>query len=389
MISECAAWYRAGLIACPLFSVAFDIGLGSAVIINYFIGLALGFLIHYGIRVTFIACLDFVAAKTAPTIRFIANFGDKLIIGLFWIPLLIVNISVFVILKNYITSLLLSWPTISFAIGFATAYFGINIVQVVVLIFSVWPLYKWQLTTAWYIRNYCTLVSDRAVLDFIEKLVNVEWDDSKSGVGSDARGISDLSMKIHKVYHVNNVKLSTLYDKACAETTTRFRIPLELIERPVATMTVKPAFNTGDKHLLSQGDILHRRSCHLNNMEVFLFHGTNEANIRNLVDCGFCLKFSKRGLYGHPAVYLSELSQKADQYTDPGNYRIYGPLYMFINRAALGNTELFEHKIDGKMYDTVVGGSDKLFREFVKTSENQILPEFLVEYDRVHTNRKV
>ena len=56
---------------------------------------------------------------------------------------------------------------------------------------------------------------------------------------------------------------------------------------------------------------------------------------------------------------------------------------MLVVRVVLGKTEVSEQKAEGESYDTVVGGSDKLFREFVKTNEAQILPEFLINYDRV------
>ena len=79
---------------------------------------------------------------------------------------------------------------------------------------------------------------------------------------------------------------------------------------------------------------------------------------------------------------MSEHAQKADQYTDSRKRRS-TDLYMFIVRVALGKTELYESKIAGQNYDTIVGGTTKLFREFVKTDTTQIYPEFLIHYDRL------
>ena len=58
-------------------------------------------------------------------------------------------------------------------------------------------------------------------------------------------------------------------------------------------------------------------------------------------------------------------------------------LYMFLVRVALGKTELYDNKKSGEDYDTIVGGTNKLFREFVKTDTAQIYPEFLIHYDRL------
>ena len=56
---------------------------------------------------------------------------------------------------------------------------------------------------------------------------------------------------------------------------------------------------------------------------------------------------------------------------------------MFIVRVSLGSTVDFDPEQDLLgVFDTVVGGKGKRFREFVKRDTSQIYPEFLILYDR-------
>ena len=56
---------------------------------------------------------------------------------------------------------------------------------------------------------------------------------------------------------------------------------------------------------------------------------------------------------------------------------------MFVVTVSLGKTEMYENKRNGDSYDTIVGGTNKLFRGFVGADTNQIYPEFLIHYDRL------
>ena len=121
----------------------------------------------------------------------------------------------------------------------------------------------------------------------------------------------------------------------------------------------------------------------LNRSEVFLFHGTRLENAREIIENGFDVSRSKRGLYGHPAIYLAESSQKADQYTDDMTNRRVRNLGMFLVRTTLGKTRMFGAETDDSPCDTIIGGSNKRFREFLKNKNNQVYPEFLIIYDRM------
>ena len=116
--------------------------------------------------------------------------------------------------------------------------------------------------------------------------------------------------------------------------------------------------------------------------ETFLFHGTGKLQIDCIIRDGFNIKYAKRGLYGHPGIYFSEHAQKADQYTDGGQTRRDTDLYMLVVRVALGKTEMYEKRKSNVKYDTIIGGENKLFREFVKGDATQLYPQFLIRYDR-------
>ena len=163
---------------------------------------------------------------------------------------------------------------------------------------------------AYVMRKHCTLVTDDSVLDFIARLASLEWDGSLAGVGHDAQGLGETAIEIRQVFHVQNMALATRYQAVFQQAVESFQIPVELTERIVATMAVKPEFSTDVQ--LPYEAVLQRQSCRLNETEVFLFHGTDKRQVKGLLKGGFRLKFAKRGLYGHPAVYMSKHAQKAD-----------------------------------------------------------------------------
>ena len=116
--------------------------------------------------------------------------------------------------------------------------------------------------------------------------------------------------------------------------------------------------------------------------ECFLFHGTGGSQAVGIIKEGFNIKYAKRGLYGHPGIYLSEYAQKADQYADKDTWPRYEDLYMLVVRVALGKTEMYEKQKPNVQYDTIVGGEKALFREFVKVRTAQLYPQYLICYDR-------
>ena len=136
-----------------------------------------------------------------------------------------------------------------------------------------------------------------------------------------------------------------------------------------------------------------------NTGEAYLFHGTKLENIISIIVNGFILDHSKAGFYGK-GIYLAESSQKADQYADEPTNRRTTFLPMFVVRTSLGRVSMYnpsakldeststtESNVSGHNWvegeHTVVAGTKKRFREFIKQDASQCYPEFLIIYDRV------
>ena len=229
--------------------------------------------------------------------------------------------------------------------------------------------------------------------DYITKLFHDTWKDNSTFLGADAKGLSHSSTVITEIYHIKNEKLYHAYKCAHQVASSRFNLPTELLNTPVKTCSIQAPIpdETKDDIWIKQG-ILHEpliikdssSNNVLNGREVFLFHGTQLKNVRDITENGFDVRKSKRGLYGHPGIYLAESSQKADQYTDNPTNRREKNLSMFLVRTSLGNTCIYEsHYHRAHLCDTVVGGCGKRFREFVKKDNAQVYPEFLIIYDRL------
>ena len=107
---------------------------------------------------------------------------------------------------------------------------------------------------------------------------------------------------------------------------------------------------------------------------------TQRINVPEIVQYGFKAERKTQSPY-RKVTYLSDSAQKADQYTDTRRTRRNKGLTMFLVGVALGLTvkEKFSHFNCG----TVVAGSGKLFQEFVAKRDDFLLPQLLIEYNRV------
>ena len=165
-------------------------------------------------------------------------------------------------------------------------------------------------------------------------LVNLNWDTSLTGVGRDARGLQHNSIRIRGIYHVQNKKMLYRYLYAHGKAKTRYTLPQELKNSPIATDSVKPWIHDEPEATNSRIDgktSLALGSLQLYKSEAFLFHGTTRIAINSIVQEGFKLRYCKRGPFGNPGIYLSEHAQKADQYTDKTGRRS-TDLYMLGQR---------------------------------------------------------
>ena len=249
-------------------------------------------------------------------------------------------------------------------------------------------------------RYFFRLLNSQICIDFVTKLLNLNWNTDLAGVSRDARGLDQKPIIIRGIYHIDNKALWSDYVRAFSQSLSRYQLPQKLKVSPIATKSAQSILSSPD------GVSLALQRCRLQDAEAFMFHGTTKKNVDSIVREGFNIRYAKRGAFGHPGIYLSENAQKADKYSTSRKRRSTG-FYMFIVRVALGKTEIYENKNPTEKYDTIVGettlgkaelcenknsGEDydrivgrpsKMFREFVKTDTAQMYPEFLVHYDRL------
>lgn len=132
--------------------------------------------------------------------------------------------------------------------------------------------------------------------------------------------------------------------------------------------------------------------------ETFLFHGTSEDKIENILDLNFDPKWTKASPMFGMGVYFSESATKADQYVGKGEAH-----KILLSRVLLGSayhatTPLGDQKqapmrpgtirIKGKPYDSIIGthrsnGLKLNFREFIVKKEDFYYPEYIIEYERI------
>lgn len=134
--------------------------------------------------------------------------------------------------------------------------------------------------------------------------------------------------------------------------------------------------------------------------EVYLFHGTHPTHADKIADTSFQIDLSGSNagsLYGR-GVYFAENVSKSDEYSVPDGQDI---CTMLLCRVVLGNA-LYTDEVEPnprKCEDSCIKGDrhsvigDRLkargtFREFVIFDEDQVYPNFLVTYSRVHATAR-
>ena len=241
-----------------------------------------------------------------------------------------------------------------------------------------------SVATTLVLNTNCNSINNKTCISCVTKLVKLNWDTSLTGVGRDSRGLQHKSIRIRSVYHIQNEKLRRDYVCAYLESMSRNSLPQELKDSSIATDSVRPAIHDELEAIkwFDAKTAVALDRLHLLEGEAFLFYGTDRIAIHRIPQEGFNVRYCERGAFGHHGIYLSENAQKADQYTDKSGRRS-TDLYMLVVRVALGRTEMYEKKESGEDYDTIVGGTNNLFREFVKTDTDQLYPEFVVHYDRL------
>lgn len=131
--------------------------------------------------------------------------------------------------------------------------------------------------------------------------------------------------------------------------------------------------------------------------EVYLWHGTKIRAALNIAQDHFNISFAGSNvgtMYGR-GIYLCEHCTKADEYAQDETNGYYDGVYaLILCRVVLGKYFYTndrnigaEDEVKSGRYDSTLGDrltKAKTFREFVVYDADQVYPEFIVLYSRVH-----
>ena len=114
---------------------------------------------------------------------------------------------------------------------------------------------------------------------------------------------------------------------------------------------------------------------------MFLFHSVTAPQMLRIAEWGYRTKsWAQSGTFSRgPAIHLSELPQTADENVGVTGKNRTTELFMFVVRV----TDFLKHKAAGPTENTAVGRLKWRFRQIVNKKQAQLLPEFLIEYERV------
>jgi len=134
--------------------------------------------------------------------------------------------------------------------------------------------------------------------------------------------------------------------------------------------------------------------------ETYLWHGTTPQAAMGIAQTGFDVGRSGSGagmMYG-PGVYLAECSSKSDEYAADDTTGLHKGMYsLLLCRVVLGELlslttggdsvhGLVKAAMDSGSYDSVLGdreASAGTYREFICPRSVQVMPEYIVLYNRV------
>ena len=223
------------------------------------------------------------------------------------------------------------------------------------------------------VREKTLSVAPGPVRLIVEQLVVKSWNETLTGVGRDATGLTHSFIQVKNVYVIKNGYLESIYESQYDTALQR------LLATDCPSSALRQAVARTAQNLSTTPDIL-ADVFDLRRGEILLIHGTPRDNVPRIVQNGFKGELNTRSSYGK-GTYLSDSAQKADQYTDTRRTRRNKGLTMFLVGVALGLT--VKEKLSHFNCGTVVAGSGKLFQEFVAKRDDFLLPQLLIEYNRV------
>ena len=171
--------------------------------------------------------------------------------------------------------------------------------------------------------------ADKDVQGF-DLFIQRRWKDDNTNFGRDARGLRHSEIKVTKVTKFVNSKTLDRYKKTKKHFMARYQKGKNVFMVPkVVKSHLEPVLK---RDFLPAGEP--RLDGSIN--EVWLFHGTNLANIAGIEQAGFDYgKASEDGLYGK-WIYLTDSPQKADQYT--GQYYYTKETIIHVNSEKTNKT---------------------------------------------------
>lgn len=158
----------------------------------------------------------------------------------------------------------------------------------------------------------------------VRKIVEETFDANLVGQGADAKNLKHQGLRVKRVEIIENVDLFKDYNTKrmrmvdkCLKDRRGFPCKIEKIpRRPGIQNVVDKGTIVTEKNISKRlmNDILPQLN------EVYLFHGTKERYVKNIVSKGIDPKYgSDDGMFGR-GIYCCETSTKADQYAGMSNF---------------------------------------------------------------------
>lgn len=241
---------------------------------------------------------------------------------------------------------------------------------------------------------------DQATFNMVDNLVQKTWEAEKIGHGRDAAGLGTLGynkLKVTKVQRIENLTLLDIYRHS----------QQQLFHKAGEGPMFKPlskiqGVKLGEPATFQRMDSAMKKTLYTEVNEGYLFHGSKRDNVMAKVKEGLDPRLANVGAVFGQAVYMSESSTKADQYTDDRNKRETTGLTIFLVRCTMGDicvmtdtkkltrppckvsTCSSDKCTHDDRYNSVVEEGKYIFREFCVYEKNQAYPEYVITYDRVN-----
>ena len=223
-----------------------------------------------------------------------------------------------------------------------------------------------MLTVDWWKHPFLYMYTEGGVVaDYVADLVTRTWV-YDSQVGRDAFNMKHSGVVVQELHWICNHQLIRIYERKRDDDTSALR-QLQQTATHEAEVTADEAASqafecaktrlaqsarmrqsimtlkvTNQKVRASRRDSMlsptRQGPLPLRDDEVYLFHGTKKRFARQIIEEGLDTRKSRDGLYGR-GIYLTESSQKADQYSDTPNKRRRKDLTMFVVRTRLGSVK--------------------------------------------------